>query len=341
MIDIASASGVVETAELINAENSPETISIAKAIGTVETADNLGQRISLYKPSNIPLVLFFMTLFIIVILGTESYLQFNYPEKSLLALLHKFELFNSYSVVYQPNRGIWLDIGWAGAFLMLIMHVYSLRKKFNFMHEWGMLKHWLDFHIFCGIVGPILITFHSTFKLGGLVSISYWSLIFVALSGVFGRYIFGLVPRGIAGKELAIEEMELRYDYITYKVQTFYRNAQSLSSLVDKYVTIAMWSDEKIMKSIRNMLKHKYMNYIELRKLNRLLKKRIKLVKEDRIEFINILKQKLQLNRRIHFLQSAHRLFQFWHKIHIVLTVVIYFIVIIHIVVYYLFRVKV
>jgi hypothetical protein len=334
-------SGTVKTAELMGTGTPSETINIAQASGTIETAFHRVRPItSRDKPSIMPLIFLYSTLFITLLLGTESYLQSFYAEKSLLALLHKYELFNNYRVLYQPNRGIWLNIGWAGASLLVIMHVYSLRKNINFMHEWGMLKHWLDFHIFCGIVGPILITFHSTFKLGGLVSISYWSLIFVAMSGLFGRYILGLLPRRIAGKELALEETELRYDCITDKVETFYRKAQNLSSLVDKHITKTTWNDEKIMKSIWNMLKYKYKNCVEIRRLNRLLKKRIKLVKQDRLEFITNLKQKTRLNRRMYFLQSAHRLFQYWHKIHIVLTVVIYFVAFIHIVVYYLFRVN-
>ena len=49
---------------------------------------------------------------------------------------------------------------------------------------------------------------HSSFKVGGLVSISFWSMVAVALSGVFGRYLYLQIPRTRAGEELSLAEVE-------------------------------------------------------------------------------------------------------------------------------------
>ena len=38
-------------------------------------------------------------------------------------------------------------------------------------------------HLFCGVVGPVLVTFHTSFKFNGLVSVAYWSMVIVMLSG--------------------------------------------------------------------------------------------------------------------------------------------------------------
>src|SRR6185503_19373286 len=48
----------------------------------------------------------------------------------------------------------------------------------------------------------------SSFKVGGLVSISFWSMVAVALSGVFGRYLYLQIPRTRAGEELTLAEVE-------------------------------------------------------------------------------------------------------------------------------------
>jgi hypothetical protein len=74
------------------------------------------------------------------------------------------------------------------------------------------MKTWLEVHIFCGIVGPVCVTFHSSFKFNGLVAVAYWSMVAVALSGVIGRYLYVRIPRGIRGIELTKAELDARAD---------------------------------------------------------------------------------------------------------------------------------
>jgi hypothetical protein len=75
----------------------------------------------------------------------------------------------------------------------------------------GNLGGWLDFHIFCGLIGPTLVVFHTNFVVHGLVSISFWSMIIVAVSGVMGRYFYGqvLIKKGELQQEIHRTEAEL------------------------------------------------------------------------------------------------------------------------------------
>ncbi|MBI4688399.1 MAG: hypothetical protein HY756_11620 [Nitrospirae bacterium] len=285
-------------------------------------------------------ILFSIALIVSLILGIESYMQFNLPGQCILSSLHKLNILTGYKVQYEPNRGIWHTIGWTGTALMVVMHVYSLRKKVKFMHEWGMLRHWLDFHIFCGILGPILITYHTTFKLGGIVAVSYWSLVGVAASGFFGRYIFGFIPRSIAGDELKMDEILEVNESLTSKLKAVYAATHDLDKVVEDTVAIRTWEDEKILKSFLNLLKDKHRCRTEIKKLNNILKHQIKIPSKERRILIGLLRQKQKLNRRLHFLRSAHRLFSYWHKFHMVFTALIYLVAAIHIAVYYIFRVK-
>ena len=70
--------------------------------------------------------------------------------------------------------------------MLVLLLIYSVRKRSKLMKGKGALSLWLKFHIFLGVAGPILITFHSSFKLRGIVGISYWSMVIVALSGLVG-----------------------------------------------------------------------------------------------------------------------------------------------------------
>jgi len=286
-------------------------------------------------------LLLISALLITVLFGVESYLQYSSSKWCFLSFLHKHNIITGYKVTFEPNRGIWHIMGWTGTFLMLIMHIYTLRKNARFMHEWGMLKHWLDFHIFCGVMGPILVTYHTTFKLGGIVSISYWSVVIVAVSGMFGRYIFGSIPRGIAGNELKMEEIESMHEEVTRRIEFFNNKAHNLGRLIKRYIRIREYEENRLVYSFLNMIKENCRNFLMIRRFKIHLKRNLMLQKKDRAELVRLLAEKLRLNRKVHFLQSAHRLFRYWHRFHRVFTVILYMIALIHIVVYYLFRVNI
>ena len=77
---------------------------------------------------------------------------------------------------------------------------YMARKRFRSLGRVGLLKHWLEFHIFLCSLGPVLVLYHTTFKFGGLVALSFWSMVAVFLSGPakllsHGRERFGGVER--------------------------------------------------------------------------------------------------------------------------------------------------
>jgi hypothetical protein len=72
----------------------------------------------------------------------------------------------------------------------------------------GSMRAWLNLHIFAGIVGPVLITFHTAFKFNGVISVAYWSMVAVMLSGFVGRYLYVRIPRTIRGAELSHDAIE-------------------------------------------------------------------------------------------------------------------------------------
>ena len=98
--------------------------------------------------------------------------------------------------------------GMVGAALLVAMLVYSVRKRLRILRGAGSLRVWLAFHIFCGVVGSLLILLHTSFKFGGIVSISFWSMVTVALSGVLGRYLYRQIPRARSGDELSLRQAE-------------------------------------------------------------------------------------------------------------------------------------
>jgi hypothetical protein len=110
----------------------------------------------------------------------------------------------------RPSGAAGQLFGIAGLALILVTLLYAVRKKLRGRSRAGPIKVWLEVHIFCGIVGPAFITLHTSFKFNGLISIAYWSMVLVVLSGFVGRYLFVRIPKSIRGTELSLSEIEER-----------------------------------------------------------------------------------------------------------------------------------
>jgi hypothetical protein len=121
-------------------------------------------------------------------LGTRGYL----PEHQLL----------------RPSGTIGLALGVAGVTSMLLTLPYYIRKRVHALQRIGTPTQWLEVHIFFGIVGPILITLHTSFKFNGVISVGYWLMMTVWASGFIGRYLYVRIPKTIRGVELSFTQVE-------------------------------------------------------------------------------------------------------------------------------------
>lgn len=110
---------------------------------------------------------------------------------------------------FKPSGIYGQGLGIVGTFLIVFgVAIYIARKRYNFLSKYIRLKYLLEFHIFLCTLGPILIVFHTAFKFGGIVSIAFWSMVAVVLSGVVGRFIYIQIPRTIEGRELSLYEVK-------------------------------------------------------------------------------------------------------------------------------------
>ena len=69
----------------------------------------------------------------------------------------------------RPSGPVGQTLGVVGGMLMLVPFLYMLRKRFVRWTWAGSMKTWLEVHLFCGILGPVLITFHTSFKFNGII----------------------------------------------------------------------------------------------------------------------------------------------------------------------------
>lgn len=231
----------------------------------------------------------------------------------------------------KPSGNYGHGFGILGTLMMLFgVAIYMMRKRKVF--TFGYLKHWLEFHIFLCTVGPLFVLFHTAFKFGGIVQISFWSMVAVVLSGVVGRFIYIQIPRTIQGRELDINELtqvneELNVSLIN-KI-----GKDSFDILLPLLNEIDFANTTKNKSVVASLL----FGFLERKKELQKIKNKIAshgITDSNSIKTaLKISKQKMLLQRKIAFLKVMQEWFRYWHIIHLPFAISMFVIMIIHVVV--------
>lgn len=133
----------------------------------------------------------FRIMWILLVIIITGYLYTIYkPYLSTPEHLRHFDVISHTRL--KPSGTLGQGLGFVGAVLMILCVVlYILRKKIEKLECLGPLSLWLEMHIFLGILGPILIVFHSALKFNGIIGIGFWLMMIAVISGIFGRVLFG------------------------------------------------------------------------------------------------------------------------------------------------------
>ena len=131
----------------------------------------------------------------------------------------------------RPSGPLGQSFGLFGTVMMLVPFAYVARKRVKALRNLGSVKAWLEVHLFCGIVGPVLVTFHTSFKFNGIISAAYWSMVIVVLSGFAGRQLYVRIPRSIKGNELSRADLEARATDLKHEIGQYVADASVLRQI--------------------------------------------------------------------------------------------------------------
>ena len=221
----------------------------------------------------------------------------------------------------KPSGALGHGLGIFGTFLILIgVFGYQARKYIKALSKIWLLKHWLEFHIFLCTIGPIMVLFHTSFKFGGLVSISFWSMVAVVASGVVGRFIYLQIPRTIQGRELSLNEIRDMKSEISEKIED-----EVGQESIDEILAMTKRTDSKHSMLKQYMLDSKLKGQIRKQLINSHVKgKKLKGI-------MSMVGEELNMNRKIERLVLMQRLFHYWHVIHLPFAIIMLVIMIIHV----------
>ena len=227
----------------------------------------------------------------------------------------------------RPSGVVGNLLGIAGLSLMVVMHLYTLRKRAKFMSRFGSISSWLEFHIFCGVLGPVLITLHTSFKFNGLISVAYWSMVVVVLSGFVGRYLYVRIPRSIRGRELSDAELAERASELKRELAS--------ADLPPRVAAAVQVFEASAIPATEKEATWPGLVFGELRMKLRLfaLRRRTHRRPEYAVvaETLGLIAERAVLLRRIAYLKKTRRLFDLWHVYHKPLALLMAVIVALHV----------
>ncbi len=238
------------------------------------------------------------------------------------------------SRLYDPAHSMFAPTGWIGqgygviGTLMIVVGVvtYTARKRMSALDRFGSLKGWLQFHIFLCTLGPFLVLLHTTFKFGGLVSISFWSMMAVVASGIFGRYVYAWLPKSADGRRRDSASVRRERAEMLDTLST-------VTELTRADVTALVAGPSAppgLLGSVVAPVRFHLSSRQERRRAGRLLRSRgVPTAARDRI--LKLLDSERRLTRQLTLVGSFQRLFRYWHAFHLPLTVVMFVVLAVHV----------
>lgn len=225
------------------------------------------------------------------------------------------------------NDGLKFGILGAAAITVGVV-TYSSRKRFRTMSRAGKLKFWLEAHIFLCSIGPALILFHSSFHVGGLIAIAFWSMIVVALSGVFGRYVYVRIPRTVHGQFATLAGVQQERAGLWERLK---RDLGPQMVQVERLLGSAVRPPTTgFVRALFAAARFDLVRRVTLRRLGALLRS-LKLPPATRTEVTRLLEQQLDLEQNLAIMVPFQRLFRYWHLLHLPLAIVMFIVVGLHI----------
>jgi len=248
--------------------------------------------------------------------------------------------FNPSHDLLKPSGALGHGLGIIGTLMMIVgVGVYMIRKRYRKFFNIGYLKHWLEFHIFLCSVGPVLVLYHTAFKFGGIVSVSFWSMVLVVLSGVVGRFIYLQIPRTIQGQEISINELNSIKDKLAIKVRSVMSEDSSTLLEFERVSSADRYKSFRLITAVGFFVR----DFFDIKRVMRLLKMRIKLLgigKLERDELLKAAKSEIIIARRIALLRTSQKLFHWWHIFHLPFAIAMFVIMVIHVAVTIIFGYK-
>jgi hypothetical protein len=245
-----------------------------------------------------------------------------------LAVLGGWLLTRSEALV-DSEQGIGYWLGIAGGTLMATLLLYPVRKRLRALRWLGPVRHWFRMHMIFGVLGPVLILYHSNFGLGSLNdTVALACTILVALSGLVGRYVHAKIHTDLDGHRATLEQLAEDSRITALQRREAVALVPGLLDRLTAYDALVLTAPASSRHALLLPLKLGVTTRWEALRLSRFAAKQIDLlatrsaiVRAQRAELrrsaARFVREHLRRVRRVAELGSWERLFSLWHVFHL------------------------
>jgi len=220
-----------------------------------------------------------------------------------------------------------LLLGVVGTAMMVLSLLYVVSKRSKFLQGMATPARWLQLHIFLGFAGPVLVTLHTAGRIGGLVSVAFYSMWLMVLSGVIGRYIYAKLPRTIKGTEMTLKEMEAQLQGMAEALTTSPRG-ELLLPPVKALLGRTRRAQGGLLRATAQLLRDDLEMPLTAFRVWRIFGAEPGLSRRRRLEMTRLVLRQQRLLARLAVYGRTKQIFSYWHVFHrpfIVLTLVLSF----------------
>ena len=272
---------------------------------------------------NDPIVDFLQVVYVAIGLCVTGFLTWEYfatrawPSLSFLLRLQEFGFIPAgFSLAFTRGSDLCLMLGNIGFTLILVAMLYPVRKAFPKLFKYlGRKPAWLDIHNFSGLLGTLLILFHTGFFFAPTLGmLAFAVLVFVMVSGLFGQILYMSIPRGVAGTELQIRDIEEQDKILGQKLDAIL-DSPDHRKIVDEIVAEAI-KDHAGGQTMWGLLKALIVSQARLWKLRINLPPELRQYQRQIGFLFKLIRDKVELRRNVVFLEFSSRLFIKWQFVH-------------------------
>lgn len=242
------------------------------------------------------------------------------------------------------ESGLGYLLGIIGSAMMLLLMLYSMRKRMRFMRRLGATKHWFRLHMILGILGPAVILFHANFRLGSLNGrVALISMLLVMGSGLIGRYIYSKIHYGLYGRRMNLVELRETTKGDRRHLVAIVPLAAELQDRLKRYERSVITPPRTILHSLVRILLFRMRTWFARRGTWRIVKRGLKQqakeegwsrreVQEHAREAKDYLSDYFGTAGQVVGFGFYERMFALWHVLHVPLIILLVITAVMHVV---------
>lgn len=221
---------------------------------------------------------------------------------------------------YKSGVGVGYNLGLVGGLMMLTLLMYSLRKHVKFMQGLGKLKYWFRIHMMLGVLGPTLILFHTTFRVGSLnASVALYCMLLVAGSGLIGKFVYTRIHKGLYGSRSSLKEAKSELTDSTDTVKSKLHFFPKVEKWIDAFEHEALEEKRSFLAGVWYFLSFDIRRILLVWRCRRQITKVLKQRRVEGIadEAVGLIAQYLLKVQTVAQFKKCEQIFSAWHVLHI------------------------